>query len=425
MARNYQRIYRSLSAVAILLSLSLSINAKELINKIAVIVNDGIIVESEITHQLELVKKRYLANNQINFDAKATRKQIIDDLILHTIKLQMAKERGLQATVSHVDNLLIALARQNNITLAQLKEVINNEQGSYLQFRKNIGNDYIINQLEQSIIHSRIQINDQDIKEEVKAIEKLQNKNSKYHLLHFVLTSKSQTKENLIAQANKTRTLLLKGQELSLIQSQLNTKTNIQNKDLGLLSPESLPNIFINAIEGLSKGDVSQPIKTENGVHLLQVLNKEGATRIIIPEMKARHILLIANKLRSEKETLVQIKKIRQQLQTGNNFALLAKKYSEDPGSAINGGDLGWFGSGKMVKAFENQLIKLQIDEISEPFKSQFGWHIVQLQGKRKTDITDAKIQEQAKKNLVAQKVKTDTKRWEKRIKQEAYIEYR
>ena len=425
MARNYQRIYRSLSAVAILLSLSLSINAKELINKIAIIVNDGIIVESEITHQLELVKKRYLANNQINFDAKATRKQIIDDLILHTIKLQMAKERGLQATVSHVDNLLIALARQNNITLPQLKEVINNEQGSYLQFRKNIGNDYIINQLEQSIIHSRIQINDQDIKEEVKAIEKLQNKNSKYHLLHFVLTSKSQTKENLIAQANKTRTLLLKGQELSLIQSQLNTKTNIQNKDLGLLSPESLPNIFINAIEGLSKGDVSQPIKTENGVHLLQVLNKEDATRIIIPEMKARHILLIANKLRSEKETLVQIKKIRQQLQTGNNFALLAKKYSEDPGSAINGGDLGWFGSGKMVKAFENQLIKLQIDEISEPFKSQFGWHIVQLQGKRKTDITDAKIQEQAKKNLVAQKVKTDTKRWEKRIKQEAYIEYR
>ena len=425
MARNYQRIYRSLSAVAILLSLSLSINAKELINKIAVIVNDGIIVESEITHQLELVKKRYLANNQINFDAKATRKQIIDDLILHTIKLQMAKERGLQATVSRVDNLLIALAHQNNITLPQLKEVINNEQGSYLQFRKNIGNDYIINQLEQSIIHSRIQINDQDIKEEVKAIEKLQNKNSKYHLLHFVLTSKSQTKENLIVQANKTRALLLKGQELSLIQSQLNTKTNIQNKDLGLLSPESLPNIFINAIEGLSKGDVSQPIKTENGVHLLQVLNKEGATRIIIPEMKARHILLIANKLRSEKETLVQIKKIRQQLQTGNNFALLAKKYSEDPGSAINGGDLGWFGSGKMVKAFENQLIKLQIDEISEPFKSQFGWHIVQLQGKRKTDITDAKIQEQAKKNLVAQKVKTDTKRWEKRIKQEAYIEYR
>jgi peptidyl-prolyl cis-trans isomerase SurA len=425
MARNYQRIYRSLSAVAILLSLSLSINAKELINKIAVIVNDGIIVESEITHQLELVKKRYLANNQINFDAKATRKQIIDDLILHTIKLQMAKERGLQATVSHVDNLLIALARQNNITLAQLKEVINNEQGSYLQFRKNIGNDYIINQLEQSIIHSRIQINDQDIKEEVKAIEKLQNKNSKYHLLHFVLTSKSQTKENLIVQANKTRALLLKGQELSLIQSQLNAQTNIQNKDLGLLSPESLPNIFINAIEGLSKGDVSQPIKTENGVHLLQVLNKEGATRIIIPEMKARHILLIANKLRSEKETLVQITKIRQQLQTGNNFALLAKKYSEDPGSAINGGDLGWFGSGKMVKAFENQLIKLQIDEISEPFKSQFGWHIVQLQGKRKTDITDAKIQEQAKKNLVAQKVKTDTKRWEKRIKQEAYIEYR
>jgi peptidyl-prolyl cis-trans isomerase SurA len=425
MARNYQRIYRSLSAVAILLSLSLSINAKELINKIAVIVNDGIIVESEITHQLELVKKRYLANNQINFDAKAMRKQIIDDLILHTIKLQMAKERGLQATVSHVDNLLIALARQNNITLAQLKEVINKEQGSYLQFRKNIGNDYIINQLEQSIIHSRIQINDQDIKEEVKVIEKLQNKNSKYHLLHFVLTSKSQTKENLIAQANKTRALLLKGQELSLIQSQLNTQTNIQNKDLGLLSPESLPNIFINAIEGLSKGDVSQPIKTENGVHLLQVLNKEGATRIIIPEMKARHILLIANKLRSEKETLVQIKKIRQQLQTGNNFALLAKKYSEDPGSAINGGDLGWFGSGKMVKAFENQLIKLQIDEISEPFKSQFGWHIVQLQGKRKTDITDAKIQEQAKKNLVAQKVKTDTKRWEKRIKQEAYIEYR
>ena len=144
-----------------------------------------------------------------------------------------------------------------------------------------------------------------------------------------------------------------------------------------------MPNIFINAIEGLSKGDVSQPIKTENGVHLLQVLNKEGATRIIIPEMKARHILLIANKLRSEKETLVQIKKIRQQLQTGNNFALLAKKYSEDPGSAINGGDLGWFGPGKMVKAFENQLIKLQIDEISEPFKSQFGWHIVQLQGKR------------------------------------------
>jgi len=425
MARNYQRIYRSLSAVAILLSLSLSINAKELINKIAVIVNDGIIVESEITHQLELVKKRYLANNQINFDAKATRKQIIDDLILHTIKLQMAKERGLQATVSRVDNLLIALAHQNNITLPQLKEVINNEQGSYLQFRKNIGNDYIINQLEQSIIHSRIQINDQDIKEEVKAIEKLQNKNSKYHLLHFVLTSKSQTKENLIVQANTTRALLLKGQELSLIQSQLNTKTNIQNKDLGLLSPESLPNIFINAIEGLSKGDVSQPIKTENGVHLLQVLNKEGATRIIIPEMKARHILLIANKLRSEKETLVQIKKIRQQLQTGNNFALLAKKYSEDPGSAINGGDLGWFGSGKMVKAFENQLIKLQIDEISEPFKSQFGWHIVQLQGKRKTDITDAKIQEQAKKNLVAQKVKTDTKRWEKRIKQEAYIEYR
>ena len=225
--------------------------------------------------------------------------------------------------------------------------------------------------------------------------------------------------------AANIRKQLQQGKALQAIKQQLDSDISLQDKDLGYLAADSLPDIFLDNIQGLVQGEICQPIKTPNGVHLLKVVSRENGARIVIPQLHARHILLKSGPLRDEQQTLKEITALRQKLRAGADFAELAKKFSQDPGSAISGGDLGWFGPGKMVKAFEEQLLKLKPGQISEPFKTQFGWHIVQLLGERKKDITDEKIREAAKTRLIQQKLAVETKNWKNKIRQEAYIEYR
>ncbi len=423
MAKKYHRLFRPLSVAVILFFISQA-NSQELINKTSIIVNESVIVESEIVEQTNKLKQQATATQQKLPNADALQKMVTDHLILRSIKLQLAKEQGIKATRGHVDGVMERLAKQNNISITQLVEVIKQQEGNYLQFRKTIANDFIINQLEQNTIHSRIQINEQDLKDQIRFIETERNKDNQYHLIHYFIQSSSKDKSQLKNAGNLVRQSLIEEQTINDIKQILDSSITLNKKDLGLLSAKSLPNIFIKGVKGLSQGQFSQLLTTASGLHILKVLKKEGAARIIVPEVQARHILLKPNKLRTERSTLIQITKLKQQLRSGADFSTLAKKHSEDPGSAINGGDLNWFATGKMVAAFDAQLVKLKVGELSEPFKTQFGWHIVQLQGKRNTDITDSKIKELAQQNLINKKVETDKKRWENRIRQEAYIEF-
>ncbi len=425
MARQYHWLSRPLSILLILIGLNVQATEKQLLDRITVIVNDDIIVQSELNKAVEKLTREYLAKKQPLPDETTLRKQALDSLILKSIELQQAKKMGLKVTAVHIDQLLEKLAAQNKVTLAQLRQAIQAEGMDFQTFRKELGESYLINQLEQNVIRSRIQINEQDIDEEVKKIQHERNKNSKYRLHHFLLQSKSGDMNKLMQTAANIRQQLQQGKTLQEIKQQLDNDISLQDKDLGYLAADSLPDIFLDNIQGLVQGEICQPIKTPNGVHLLKVVSRENGARIVIPQLHARHILLKSGPLRDEQQTLKEITVLRQKLRAGADFAELAKKFSQDPGSAISGGDLGWFGPGKMVKAFEEQLVKLKPGQISEPFKTQFGWHIVQLLGERKKDITNEKIREAAKTRLIQQKLAVETKNWKNKIRQEAYIEYR
>ena len=431
------RVHSLLLCIALLPGLSfaqtreLSANGV-LLDRIAAIVNDGVVLNSELDEQTEEVTARLRQQNTELPPRNVLRKQILERLVVEEIQMQRADRLGIQVSDEMLNGALADVAQRNNISFADLPKELESKGVDYRAYRDEIRKQLTLQLLRQRDVIGRINISPRELDQALARQQNAPDMNSEYNVSHILVSVPvSATPEQLQAREARVKEVLEKakgGQDFAqLAVTSSDSTTNIEGGSLGWRKGSQLPSIVGDLIAKMQAGQVSDPIRTPSGFHLFRLNEvRGGAQQTVISQIHARHILLRTNELEDDQTVQQKLANIRKRIvEGGEDFAAIAAVTSNDPGSGAQGGDLGWAGPGTFVPEFEQQLDQLKENEISEPFKTQFGWHIVQLLGRRVHDATQDKIRQQVFAQLRESKAEEETELWLRRLRDEAFVDYR
>jgi peptidyl-prolyl cis-trans isomerase SurA len=404
--------------------------ALEEIDSIAIVVNDSIISQQDITNQFNDFKKQLKLQGKSMPPEKALKKQVIERIILNTIQLQLAKAQGIYIDDLSLNKTLENIAKNNRTTLDAMHRMLEQQGINYKNFREQTRKDIIIRQLQKRMIYGSVKVSQQEIDiflEQQKASGDAAN--DKYHLVHILIaTPEAASPEDITKALNKAKEAIAQleeGKSFSDVALRYSDGRHaLKGGDLGLLGAAQLPSLFLDAARRLKINEVTQPLRSAGGFHILKLIDKKTQTHIV-KQTHARHILITADEITSDDDARVKLTEIKSRLDQGGDFKKLAAEFSQDPGSKNNGGDLGWAAEGTFVPRFTQVMNSLKEGQLSEPFKSQFGWHIIQVLERREQDETEQRIQQKAELAIQNRKADEELQLWLRRIRDEAYVEYR
>lgn len=416
--------------ISALFALSFSVSAApKVVDRVVAIVDQSVILESEVDTIVRRVKENAAAQNQQLPSDQALRTQAVERLIMNALQMQMADRMGLKITDIQLDQSLSNLAQRNNQTLDQLRESIINSGENYERFREEFRQDMTITETQRINVHRRIYISPQEIDSLLKLMEKSGNNQEEFHLSHILIDIPSKPSAEEIAaskqRAEKVVELLNGGSEFAkLARGASSGPKALEGGDMGWMNINEMPSLFAEMVRDAKKDDIIGPFRSGAGFHILKISDIRGRETVEINEVKSRHILLKPSIILSESKAKQMLLDFRTEVLAGNaDFAALAKEHSEDPGSALKGGELGWAEPKIYVPSFRTQVETLPIGEISEPFRSSHGWHIVEVLEKRTTDATANHKKERIYGMLYNRKFSEESERWLREIRDQAYIE--
>jgi peptidyl-prolyl cis-trans isomerase SurA len=364
------------------------------------------------------------ANSQ---DMAALKKQVLERMIQNQIQLQQAARLGITIDDVSLNRVLVALAESNKLTLDQLRARLEADGMDFARFREQSREDLIIKQLEQRLVTDKVSVTDQEVKQYISSSSE-SSKNQRYHINHMLIATPQTAKPEDITKAHKKAELiyqsLQKGQAFADAAIRNSDGRNaLQGGNLGWRTASELPESFVTTLLTMKDGEISQPIRSASGFHIIKLVESSNSAEMI-EQNHSRHILIRANSELDDDGARELLNKLKTQILNGDDFAELAKQYSQDPGSKDKGGDLGWADPGQFVDSFEDAIAGLKPGEISEPFRSQFGWHLVQLLERRKQQQTSATVEAQARNQIRKRKIDEELRLWLRRIRDEAYVEF-
>jgi peptidyl-prolyl cis-trans isomerase SurA len=413
----------------ICLSVSLNAAAQTVLDKVSVIVDKGVILESEILELVKTVKDNANKNNQALPSDRALRTQAIERLILDNLQMQVADRMGIRVSDPQLEQTIANIAQNQNSSIDQLRASIRQAGLDYENYRESVRKELITGEVRRANVRRRIYITPQEISTLVSLIEEQGNEQAEYRLGHILIGFPPEpTDEDITAarsRADKVLSLLNSGSDFAkiAIASSSGSKA-LDGGDLGWLNINSMPTLFAEVIQGKETDALIGPIRSGAGFHLLKILETRGVEVAKLEEINARHILIKPSIILSEQKAQSMLLEFKAQILEGTaEFSELAKQHSEDPGSAIKGGDLGWADPNMYVPAFKDALMQLDKDEISEPVRSVHGWHLMQLLDRRIDDITDRKKQDKAYQLIYNRKFAEETDAWLREMREEAFIE--
>ena len=421
-----------LIVVALLISSFLSIKAEaapELLDSVSVIVDQGVVLESQITELIAVVKRNAMLNNQSLPSDRALRTQAIEKLIIDNLQTQMAERMGIQISDPQLEQTILNIAKGENMEIAQFREKVAQEGVSYDTYREEIRKELILGEVRRANVRRRVYITEQEINNLVTLIDEQGDEQAEYNLGHILIEFPPEPTDTDIEQAktraNKVIELLNKGSDFAKIATASSGGSlALEGGDMGWMNINSMPTLFAEAVQKKSKDDLIGPIRSGAGFHILKVKDLRGIEKVEIAEVNARHILITPSVILSDEKAEKMLKEFRGQILAGEaDFAALAKEHSADPGSALKGGELGWADPNIYVPEFIATLTKLEVDEISEPVRTQYGWHLMQLTGKRVGDATQKRKEEKAYQLLFQRKFAEESDVWLREIRASAYIE--
>src|SRR5688572_5700307 len=345
--------------------------------------------------------------------------------------MQRADRAGIKVSDETLNNALNDVATSNNIKLADLPDALASQGIDYASYRDQLRKELALQILRQRDVIGRINVTPREIDQFIDRQKKLPSESNEYNVSHILIAvPQAATPEELDEAARKSEEIDQKassGEDFARLAVQFsNAQTALEGGSLGWRKGPELPTFLSEVIAGMKAGDVTKPLRTPSGFHILKLNEMRGNTTVIVNQTHARHILLKPNELQDDATVQQKLSLIRDRIvNKGEDFSAVASVVSEDPGSAAEGGDLGWSNPGTFVPEFETQLAQLQPDEISQPFRTQFGWHIIQLLGRRQFDNTADLIKQQAFQALRESKADEETELWLRRLRDEAYVEYK
>ncbi len=401
------------------------------LDRIVAVVNDDVIVESELQARMRLVKDQLSQSGTALPPEEVLGKQVLERLVLERLQIQIAERAGMRVEEETLNKAVEQVARQNNLDVAQFKQILERDGFDFARFREDIRKEILISRLQQRQIKNRITVSDRDIDNYISTLEKQGTDASAYRLSHILVAVPEAASSEAIAEARRQAEQVVEklrnGTDFAkLAVAQSDGQQALQGGDLGWRNGSELPTIFADLVPKMSKGEISDPIKSSSGFHVVQVADVRGdAGRHVIVQTHARHILVRPNEVTTDAEAKARLVQLRDRIENGENFEELARAHSDDRGSALQGGDLGWVNPGDTVPAFENVMKNLPAGGLSEPFQTRFGWHIVQVLERREFDDTEKVKRARAADQIRQRKMDEELQNWLRQIRDEAYVELR
>ncbi|MDB6087716.1 MAG: peptidyl-prolyl cis-trans isomerase SurA [Gammaproteobacteria bacterium] len=402
-----------------------------LLDRVAAVVNDGVVLNSELDDQVEIISERLRTQKLELPPQNVLRQQVLERLVLQEIQAQRATKAGLKVPDETLNSALQDVAQRNGIPLAQLPEALHQQGVDYAAYREDMRKELTLGLLRQRDVLQRISITPREIDQFMDKQSKTPSENNEYNVSHILIAVPQEATPTQLDEANKRATDVFqraKGGEdfakLALAYSK--SQTALEGGALGWRKGGELPTFLTDVVAKLKPGEVSEPLRTPTGYHIVKLNETRGGnTKAIEDQVHIRHILMKTTELADDATVRQKLTLIRERILKGEDFAGLAETSSEDPGSGSQGGDLGWTGPGTFVPEFEQAIANLKDNEISEPFHTQYGWHIAQLLGHRRYDNTDELKRRQAIEAIRASKADEETELWLRRLRDEAYVEYK
>ena len=419
-----------LRAVVTTIALTSSAQAAQLVDYVAAVVNEDVILNSELEQAVESIERQIRASGNTPPTETELREQMRERLIMQTLQAQRAEQRGIRVTDDDLNKALLQIAQQNGMDLRDFARALRAEGVDFLLVREQVRNELLATSLRQREVDARVNVTDREI-DAFLAKTRKNDQATEYRLEHIRVSvpdgSTDDVKDAARAEAEQIRQAVEDGASFSQMAiGRSDATTALDGGDLGWRTAGALPTVFADEVDDMSVGAVSQVIETGSGFNLIRLADQRGGQAAqMITETRARHILLQPNAIRDETATREQAAELLEELKGGRDFAEVAREYSDDSGSANQGGDLGWQPPGGFVPAFEERLDSLDNDEISEPFETQFGWHIVQLIDRRQRDSAEDIARNQARQAIRQRKVGEEYEDWLRRQRAEAYVELR
>jgi peptidyl-prolyl cis-trans isomerase SurA len=399
--------------------ISISIHsAIEILDRVAVIVDDGLIMQSQINSDLDEMVQRYEEQNIPKPDIKVLRNQVIESLIIEELQLQLAERYGIRVSDEELNATITRIAANNNLSLEEFIIYLQNEGESYEDFREDVKKQITIQRIQRGRVGSEIDITEKEFEAFLKTDESLIQLEPEL-LVRQILISKYEDATLIFENISN-------GQPFEEVAK--TNPLNKYNKNEGLMDWEKaidMPKIFSDAINDQDVGFITEPIKSGAGYHILKLENKRGDFVRYEDQWLARHILLIPSTIRNEEQTKNELTDIRNRILDGEDFVLLAASYSEDPGSAKNKGELGWLGKGVLAAEFEKTMIEIEPGKVSEIFKTEFGFHFLEVLDTRNHDMTRELIKDEAYAILYQRKYDEELENTLRSIRAEAFVEFK
>ncbi|MBL4941300.1 MAG: peptidylprolyl isomerase SurA [Colwellia sp.] len=400
----------------------------EQLDRVTAIVNSGVVLESEVQDLLANIKKQAKNNNQSLPSDKALRTQVMDKLINNSLILQIGERMGIQVSDAQLDQTIGNMAKESKLTLSQFRQALISEGENYEKYRENIRVELISGEVRRNSVSRRIFISPQEVSNLLTLMKEQTTNDVEYHLGHILIEFPTDaTQADMTAsktRADKVIELLNNGSDFKRIAIASSGGANaLEGGDLGWKNINEMPTLFSELIAGKDKGTVVGPIRTGLGFSIVKVLDIRGRRIVEVEEVKASHILIKPSIILSEEKAQAQLQGMLDQIDAGEaTFADLAKEFSEGP-TSVRGGDLGWADPTSYDPAFKEALATMKIGEYHKPFRSSFGWHIIQLNDRRMVDATSQMNQNRAGQILHNRKFGIESARWLKETRDEAYIE--
>ena len=403
----------------LLLISSSQLEAKiELLDRIAIIVDDGVVMESQINKARAALEEGYREQNIQLPPKDILLDQIKERLIIEELQLQLADRAGVKISDAELNSSFSRLAANNEMTLEEFITFIESNGDSYEEVRETMRKEMRIQRIQRGRVNSNIEITEKEFEAFLATDESLGELEPELQVRQILVKN-----ENI---ANRIIGLISEGSSFSELAKEYSISSNASNGGLmDWRKAIDMPELFENALKDKSIGHISEPLESGSGFHILKLEDKRGQFVQFEDQWNARHILLIPSAIRSNDETEIQLKEIRQRVIDGDDFALLAEEFSEDPGSAKIGGDLGWMGLGVFTPTFEEIMLNTEVGTISEVFESEFGYHFLEVLGKRNHELTDKLIEDRAYGLLYSRKFDEELENTLRTMRAEAFVEFK
>ena len=420
-----------LLALALALPAAPARAAVQWLDRIVAIAGQEVITQRELDAAVQRIAAQLRAQGAELPAPAALRRQVLEKLIVDKLQLQRARRLGIRIDDITLDKAIANIAAENNLSLTQFRRALQKEGVAYPDFREQIRQELTITQLRKREVDQRLHITDQEVDDLIARNKAALQSRRQYHLRHILIAvPEAASPEQVQAAREKAEQVLAQARQgadfAQLAVANSDGQHALEGGDLGWREGDRLPTLFTDTVQHMKPGQVSDLLRSPSGFHIIKLEAVRGGGKgLTVTQRHARHILLKAGDGMTPRMVRNQLEAMRDKIEAGADFGELARRYSQDPGSAKQGGDLGWTASGAFVPEFEEVLQRLQPGQISEPFQTRFGWHIVQLLGRRQGTLSDTELRKRAREFLAAQKREEALQLWLRRLRDEAYVEIR